>query len=490
MLEEYALLPREAAAEGAWPALPERLTSGARIAVTPAPNLTLAKFLEVPPAARAQRARVVRFEAEQAITRPLAEVVWDWAPVPGADNTVELAAMTVEKAAELCAAAEQVGGAPEAIVARASALSRALCHNYPEVLETAVLAEIEGTTVVLVRAGAGRSAVRLAALPELPPAADGAGNRPAEPARGPELLRLRRLAAEMSCLADGDDGSPHSTALFLLAGPDAPEPEAVERVLADPTRVRVERFDALRRVRMGKAAGGASAIAHELGAVVGTALALRAPVAPNLVPPERRREFAFRRNRWRWLTAVGVAAVAAWGAVAWLSWDVRRRHVEAVALTRELQPWRTARREVQERQRQTELGQRELDTLTRLARERSRWARLLGAMEARAAAAGGVWIETIEPLGTAIGASPAELFGSPVGAPSGDPAGMLRVAVTGVALDPGSDGRRGLERLRALLRDWAGLERMAAVERERFDASEPGRLRFGCVLVLKPEEAP
>ncbi len=473
MLEEHALLPRKAEPDAAWPALPERLIRGGRIAVTPAPNLTLAKFIEVPPAARVQRARVVRFEAEQAITRPLAEVVWDWAPVPGADNTVELAAMTAEKAAELCAAAEQAGVSPDAIVARASALSRALCHNYPESVAEAVLAEIEGTTVVLVRAGAGRSAVRLAALPDLP-AADGAGNGPAEPARGPELLRWRRLAAEMSRLADGDGGSPHSTALFLLAGPDAPEPEAVERVLADPKGVRVERFDALRRVRVGKAAAGVAAIAHELGAVVGTALALRAPAAPNLLPPERRQEQVFRRNRWKWLTAAGVAAV----------------HVEAVALTRELQPWRTARREVQERQRQTELGQRELDTLTRLARERSRWARLLGAMEARAAAAGGVWIETIEPLGTAIGASPAELFGSPVGAPSGDPAGMLRVAVTGVALDPGSDGRRGLERLRALLRDWAGLERMAAVERERFDASEPGRLRFGCVLVLKPEEAP
>ena len=489
MLEEYALLPRKAEPEAVWPALPERLIRGGRMAVTPAPNLTLAKFIEVPPAARAQRARVVRFEAEQAITRPLVEVVWDWAAVPGADSTVELVAMTVEKAAELCAAAEQADVAPEAIVARASALSRALCHNYPEVLETAVLAEIEGTTVVLVRAGAGRSAVRLAALPELP-AAVGADDGPAEPARGVELLRLRRLAAEMSRLADGDGGSPPSTALFLLAGPDAPEPEAVERVLADPKGVRVERFDALRRVRVGKAAAGAAAITHELGAVVGTALALRAPAAPNLLPPPRRREWVFRRNRWKWLTAVGVAAVVAWCVVAWFSWDVRRRHVEAVALTRELEPWRMARREVQERQRETELCQRELATLALLARERTGWARLLGAMEARATVAGGVWLDTVAPVGPATGARPMGLFGLPVVAPAGESAGTLRLAVTGRALDSGADGRRGLERLRTLLRGWGELERVSAVEGERFDASDPGLLRFGCVLVLKPEETP
>ena len=490
MLEEYALLPRKAEPESAWPALPEKLVRSGRIAVTPAPNLTLAKFIEVPPAARAQRARVVRFEAEQAITRPLAEVVWDWAPVPGADNTVELVAMTAEKAAELCAAAGQAGVAPEAIVSRASALSRALCHNYPEFLETAVLAEVECSTALLVHAGRGRGAVRLAALPELPAAADGAVTGSAELAHGTESLRLRRLTAEMLRLADGDGARPSAAVVLLLAGPDAPEPEAVERVLADPKGVRVERFDALRRVRVGKAAGGAVEIAHELAAVVGTALALRAPAAPNLLPPERRRELAFRRNRWKWLTAVGVAAVAAWGAVAWFSWDVRRRHEEAAAITRELEPWRAARREVQERQRQAELCQRELATLARMARERTSWARLLGAMEARVAAAGGVWLETIAPVGTASGARPVGLFGSPVVAPAGESAGTLRLAVTGRALDSGADGRRGLERLRTLLRGWGELERVSAVEGERFDASEPGLLRFGCVLVLRPEAAP
>ena len=490
MLEECALLPRgEALAAAVWPELPATLRRASRYAVAPLANQTIAKTITVPRVSRAKRARIVRFEAERAIPRPLAEVAWDWTTPATDAGTVELAAMKLEVAEALAAAAEAGGTRLDAIVPRAMALALAVRHNYPETRGPIAVVEVEGSVALLVLTGGGRNVARLVGLPERAPVAAAIAEKAGDGSE-PEL-RLIRLAAEVNRLCEGGAAAEEKPEppVVLLAGPDAPEPEECRRVFGE-SGPRVETLDALRRVRLGKRASGAAVPAHDLGVAVGTALAARARNAPNLLPPARRRENAFRRSRVWWLAA-GCALVALLAGTGFrMRREAARERAAAAAIAREMEPWRAAQREALERQRQLDACRRELGVLDGLECARTSWVRFLDDTQARLARAGGVWLDTLQLLPTsdagATGGS-GTLFGH---APATDASGRvvrLRLAITGCALDPGIDGRRGLERVRELLRDWATAETVAAVEAERFDAGEPGLLRFGCVLVLKPE---
>ena len=470
----------------AWPDLPASLRRAARYAVAPAANLTIAKTVAVPRVASRKRAQIVRFEAEHAISRPLAEVVWDWNASSGDPAKVELAAMRLDIAETLAAAAGKAGQRLDAIVPRAAALALAVRHNYSDVDGPVVLAEIDGAMALLVLAERGCCVARLVGLPErMAVAVVGTSGD-----EGANELRLRRLAAEVGRLSENpaDAAEQPQPRILLLAGPDAPEPEELGGVLGD-AGWETKRFDALRRVRQ-RSGAKAELAAHELGVVVGTALALCGRRVPNLLPTARRRENVFRRRRAWWLAAVGVAVALLAGIAVWLRCEVVRAQIEAQTIMRQLEPWRAAQREGAELQRQLDVCRWELAVYDDLGRARTGWVRFLDDAQSRLARADGMWLETLQLL--PVGAAGATggggtLFGH---ATSGQASGRvvrLRVAITGCALDPGLDGRRGLERVRELLHDWAGTDAVAAIEAERFDSAEPGVLRFGCVLVLKPE---
>ena len=487
MLEEYALLPRSAEPEGRdWPELPAPLRRRARFVVVPPANQTFTRCLVVPPLARAKRERLVRFEAEQAIPRPLAEVSWAWCPTAGQPNTVELAAMKLAAAEKLGAEAGADGVRLEAIVPRAAALERAVRYNYPESGGAVVLAEFAGSMVLLLAVGRGRSEARLVGLPEaLVPAG-------AAPAAGERCLgetALRRLITEVRRMGGesvGEGGGPQA---LLLAGAEVPPPDEVARALGDGG-VLVDRFDALRRVRLGPKANGAGAVAPQLGVAVGAALKVRERRFLNLLPVARQRENAFRRSRKWILGMVGVLAVALGGTTVWLRQDVRRLRHESVVVARDLEPWRMAQREVLELQRQADAAEHELAVIAGLDRARTGWVCWLAAAQRAMEPLDGVWLERLQVVSSADGGAAATggLFGHAAPA-TADGVARLRLAITGCALDPGDDGRRGLERVRGLFRAWTEAGIVETVEAERFDPNEAGLLRFGCVLVLKPEAA-
>lgn len=485
MLEECAQISR--GGESVWPTLPSSLRRAARYAVAPAANLTIAKTVAVPRVAPRKRAQIVRFEAEHAISRPLAEVAWDWTTAAADSGKVELAAMRLDTAESLAAAAGKAGQRLDAIVPRAAALAVAVKYNYNDADGPVVLAEIDGSTALLVLVDRGSCVARLVGLPERTAVAavgtsgDGDGS----------ALRLRRLAAEVQRLYENPAETTERTVsrVLLLAGPDAPEPEELGSALGDEGW-EAKRFDALRRVRRGPKARDVELAAHELGVVVGTALALCGRRVPNLLPPARRKENAFRRRRGWWLVSAGMVVALIAGIAVGLRCEVARTHAAAQALTRQLEPWRAAQREAAELQRQLDVCRRELAVLDDLGRARTSWVRFLDDTQARLARADGVWLETLQLL--PVGAAGATggggtLFGHAATGQASGRVVRLRLAITGCALDPGLDGRRGLERVRELLHDWTGTDAVAAIEAERFDSAEPGVLRFGCVLVLKPE---
>jgi hypothetical protein len=485
MLEEYAFLPAAASAEAAlWSAVAQRVKGGATVVLAPPATATLTKFVTVPRLRRSQRERVVRFEAGQAIPRPLAETAWDWAPAGVDGNSIELAAMKFEAAESLCAEAERAGCRVETIVARVTALTRAARHNYPESAAPTVLVEVVGNTALIVRPDAKRPAVRLAGLPARTEVlARGTGGE-----RDSGNLRLRRLAAEIKRLTSDSEsgGASGLPTTVLLAGTDVPEPEELApHVGADG--VKLERFNALCRVKLGSAVGDAAADASSLGALVGAALAASDESAPNILPKPRRRENAFRRNRVRWLTLVGATVFSLWGAVWAIHHAIGRKSAEVVELTREMQPWRAAQQTVAERQRQIDAGQRELAVLQGLERARTSWPRFFGDAQSRCERAGGVWLESVQLLSADANPATGGLFGRAAQLRPADGVMRQRLAITGCAQEVWGDGRRSLERVRGFLRDWAEADAVATVESERFDASAPGLLRFSCVLVLKPE---
>ncbi len=487
MLEEYALVARPEPGGTAWPELPAGMRTASRFVLSPPPNLTLTKVIELPPVPRAQQERVVRFEAAQAIPRPLAELAWDWMPLGGDCRTVLLAATKLETAEVLAREAAEVGVRLDAIVPRAAALLRALEFNYPEVSGPVLVAELEGATALLLTRGSGRATVRLVGLPAVAPVLVG-GEGEVGQVCGDDL-RWRRLVAEASHLAaEPREGNEEPPPTLLLAGADAPEAEQIERI-AGAAFARVARFEALRRVRVGPRANGAAAVAHQLGAVVGAAVGAvdRRKPGPNLLPRARQRENGFRRNRGWWLAGLGLGAAVAVVALIGVRLGNAQARREEAALTRQLQPWREAQRTVAARQRESETIERELAALRGLARARTSWALWLAATQERLGRAGEVWLEAVQPA-TESRQAATPLFGH--GAAGGAGAGGLRLAIAGAAVDPGLDGRRALERVRVLLREWAADETVQAVEDERFDTSEPGVLRFACVLVLKPEAGP
>ncbi len=484
MLEECAQISR--GGESVWPTLPSSLRRAARYAVAPAANLTIAKTVAVPRVASRKRAQIVRFEAEHTISRPLGEVAWDWTTAAADSGKVELAAMRLDTAEALAAAAGKAGQRLDAIVPRAAALALAVRYNYNDADGPVVLAEIDGSTALLVLVDRGSCVARLVGLPERTAVA-AVGTSDDEDG---SALRLRRLAAEVQRLYENPAETMERpvSRVLLLAGPDAPEQEELGSALGDEGW-EAKRFDALRRVRLRPGAKTELA-AHELGVAVGTALALCGRRVPNLLPPARRKENAFRRRRGWWLVSAGMVVALIAGIAVGMRCEVARAQIEAQTIVRQLEPWRAAQREAAELQRQLDVCRRELAVLDDLGRARTSWVRFLDDAQSRLARADGVWLETLQLL--PVGAAGATggggtLFGH---ATSGQASGRvvrLRLAITGCALDPGLDGRCGLDRVRELLHGWVESDAVAAIEAERFDSSEPGLLRFGCVLVLKPE---
>lgn len=485
MLDEFAFLPPAADdAAQPWRAVAERARDGARVVVVPPVAGTLTKFAEVPRLRRAQRERVARFEAAQAIPRPLEETAWDWAPLGEGRAGVELGAMKLAAAEELCAQAERAGVRVETIATRATALLRMMRHAADaDSGAPAILLQVDGDMALLLRCDGELPAVRLAGVPARAPVNAGGGGESA-----PEALRERRLAAEVKRLARGG-AAPNeagTTVTVWLTGGAAPDPAAFEPLLAE-AGLKPASFDPLRRVKLGKAAAGAVAEAASLATLVGAALAAVERSAPNLLPVARRRANAFRRKRWRWLALAGAMAGSVWGAAWFVQTRTAQMRAEVAALTLELEPWRGAQRLAAERQREIDACERELAVLQSLARAKESWPKFLADAQSRCARAGGVWLESVQYVTNAGGAPGAGLFGHARAAQAGDGVARQRLAISGCARETWLEGPRGLERVRQLLREWPEAEAVASVEGERFDASAPGLLRFSCVLVLEPE---
>jgi hypothetical protein len=475
--------------------LPDWATGGRMIAAPPAYR-TLLKCLGVPRVGGEQRTRVLRFEAEQLVGGALAEAVWDHAPVAEGEPEREVVmVMKLAAADRFCAEVERRGSAVDRIVPAGWALVLALRHNYPDLKKPAVVVWLDGRTVLLVRVERADVAMRLVGLPEpdavrepaLVQVATEAAPRE-QPAARSAVPWLDRVAVEIARLAASESGEPRAEAVEVFLGGDGVEPGTVTD-LAVRVAAPVNGFDALRRVRLERRAQASDVASLRLGVVVGLALAARRPGGVDLLPPASRRARRFRRNRWRWLTAAGAVVVALIVPLLWLR-QARLARVDAAGVLEvNLWPKREAERGRMAAESMREQLHQQMDSLAAIRAARSGWIELLADLQERLTQTEEVWIDSLAvPAAGSTSVANRQLFGHRETAVAGEaPPRGLPLAVTGCVLH--RHGSDALDRVRLLRERLLTSRFVAAVEDERFDDTQPGLLRFGCTVVLKPEAA-
>ena len=479
----------ECGPDGARAQLPDWALRGRVVLASPA-HRTMLKSVAVPQVGGGQREAVLRFEAGQIAGGALAESLWSHVPV--SDDLVDREIVAVLKSAvgvELCAMVERHGLVADRIVPAGWALVRALRHNYPELAGPVVVVWLDGRSALLLRVERTDVVQRLVGLPGRGPGVErevvsvGAS----APARlrvesgGPSHVAwMDRMAVEIARLADvgSPPGSERAEVQVFLGGDGDVGPETVA-LLAARAGVPVSGLDALRRVRSRIPGVATDAVALQLGVVVGLALAAGDEPGLDVLPPGRRRENRFRRTRGRWLVATaGLVAllVVAW---AWMRQERLISEREDAVVAAWLVPQRVAEQQEREGESERDRLRRQLAALSAIGAARTGWLEWFVDLQERLTQAEDLWLES-------LAVRPQTAPGAAVAGPELLPGG-LRISLAGCVLrQAGSDP---IDRVRRLRMGLLASRFVAAVEDERFDDTQPGLLRFGCTLVMKPEVA-
>lgn len=463
-----------------------RRWSGPVVLVLPA-HLMLTKQVRTPAVEPAKRAKVIRFEAGQAIPHPLSEVVWDWVAAggSGAGEDIVLVAARRESVEPLCVAVEAAGFRPGRILPSALATLAGFRLARPAVNQPGLVLNVGGRSTVLLQVDQHRFAARALALggasvtQQLAESQDcdweeaerikrSAGS--AELAAEATETLVGRLAQEMSrsVLHFGRQCGLANPGYIALTGGGA-RLAGVAEGLGTRLRIPVETF----------AVGGAVDFDGEkppgcdLTDLAGAAAIVLRPGQPtlDLLPPAWCRRESLRRRQ-PWLMAAAVLLVAS--LLPPILHDramARTVRARIDALERELVPLRERERTNRARLAQLEQLRSQVARLESLQARRGAWVRLLAGLQERLAATEDVWLDQLRPIISGEGAP-------------------VKLAVSGwMLLRSGRTDGIGTEthdRVRAMLAGLASLPAVGTVEDERFDPSQPGLLRFDVVLVTDP----
>lgn len=407
------------------------------------PERTWTKMHRVPPVGRAQREKILRFELAQSLPIPPEELVWgETGPDgPGDDSltTVIAAKLTVIDALQDAALA--AGFAVQAVRPAQLGALAAFQMSVPDPGRAALVVWSTEAATVLGWFDPAPQALRVAV-----------GRLGADPAGalGREIARTLTLFQSQGAAAP--------VRRIYLNGLSAEASAA----LAAQTHVPVEIWPGLEK---GESLDGAgpSLIARGCAAL---GLQARRP-SVDLLSPRHRRAWQ-RRQRRPWLIAAALVALAALPPPLW---EARQRltamRARNAALENELGSLRAqAARQREMLARIAEL-RRDVEAWGRLEQQRTQWVLWLADCQERLLAEGDGWIETVR------------LVPSDEGAPA-------RLAVTGCLIERGraeandhADVRARVRRLRAR---FASSPFVTAIATERYDAGQPGRLRFDWVL--------
>lgn len=486
-------------------------------------HLALTKFIKTPSIESSKRGKIIAFEAAENIPYPLEEVVWDHLVVAddGLDLEVMLAAVKFDAMQALCAAADAAGFTTERALPAGLALCHAFRYNYPEVTGSVIVANIGARSTNLLFVEGERFYIRTLAL---------AGNAITQAVA--DELKIDFSQAEtlkvqvLSGHSDLPIGSPSRAAVLRAAavfaqklpleitrstvnhrrqsGGTQPEvlyltgggsqlPE-LPAALAEKLKLRVLRYDPLRRVDLSAdaRAAGAEGSAVAFADLVGLATRLVATDEPeaSLLPPSLIAAVTFRKRQPLLLAAAALGVAALLPPIVYYHRLATVTQAKIALVEGQLVPLRGLQARNADNLARIEEIRRRIATLRSAVETKSNWVNFFSDLQARIGKVEDVWLDKLQLLRPSVDESgPVETPNPP--AENGAPAKLppLKLALSGRLLDVANPQSKvspeSFERVKQLLASFAGSQFISSVENERFDNAQNGVLRFDFTLVVE-----
>ncbi|MCB1103312.1 MAG: pilus assembly protein PilM [Opitutaceae bacterium] len=464
-------------------------------------HLALTKLVKTPSVDREKRPRVAQFEASQNIPYPLEEVSWGYLEMAddGVDSELLLGAARLTVIESLCTAVQAAGPLVVGCEPANIALWRAVSRRTQEPVLTV---KIGARSTQLVFTGGGGVHLRTLALGGNTITAAIAEKLQTDFTQA-EALKQQMLGRNAP--VDGDAITRDSvqaavddfterlqleiqrSRLAYLREPGVVPPGKIwvcgggvttglPARLSAKLGMPVEMLPADSSLKIDAAAArGVDAGAGDLAVLTGLAggaLEANARVL-DLLPPEQR-EARQRRQRLPWWIAIAALLVLLPAPLLLKQQAVRAAQLsEAAGLSAQIRPLRhLVDANVDNLTRLGELNER-IAAFEDLTARRHGWVALLTDLQERFAGVEDVWLDSLEPV---VGETETE---------SGEVTSQLELALTGRFLDSGDADAK----VRALFKALQESPFVLAVNRERFDPSRPGLMRFQVTLRIKPEAA-
>jgi type IV pilus assembly protein PilM len=472
-------------------------------------HLALTKLVRVPAAAEAQRAKLIEFEVRQAIPFDLSQVYWAHRELGVRDGELEVMVVASKSSGVdgMLAIARSAGLEVTSVVTAGPTLLNTAADDEP----TRAVISIGARATHLVWQAGARSHLRTLTLAGNAISAD-ISRRLDQPLAEADSLKIGMLSGAITLPGDTPAGAAvqAATAAFVarlrlefnrtlvtqvrpaqislaptieLAGGGAQVPGLID-ALESTAAVKVTSWQMPSQLNISDSArgvierAGAERFADLVGAFAG--IGATGEVALDLAPPGIRGARAAKQRRPRWLiAAVLLVASSFLPGVHYLRLAAARSEAAEV-LRQQVVP-------VQVLRDRTIDHLAELDRLRVAAQfwaertpSKDAWESLLADLQTSLTGTGDVWLERMQVIPQEPSGSASELERA-----------RLQLRISGRLLDRENPlsrvSQNAYERVTALLERFLESPQISGIEGERFDASDPGILRFDFTLVVNPQ---
>ncbi|MEN9840941.1 MAG: hypothetical protein RL376_741 [Verrucomicrobiota bacterium] len=486
----------------------------------------LGKFIKIPAVEASKLDKIVQFEAQQNIPYALNEVVWDYQIVSeqGLDLELMLAAAKKEVVQSACAALADNKLVVNSVLPTSIAVTRCFRYNYPEVTGSVIIADIGARSTNLIFIDAERYFVRTIPL---------AGNSltqaiseelkhdfahceaikiqvlkgqsdlpPSSPARaavqnavntfvGKIHLELTRSIVNYR----RQSGAEQPVALYLTGGGASIQDLGVK--LSEKLKMPVERLDALKNVvtRIPDLAEQSGLISS----LVGLALpAAKGQKSVNLIPLEIADKLNFKKRQPLLIASAALVALALLPLVVQASRAVAAAEQKLKSVNAAIVPLQNLSSELKQKLDLVAEVKTEILSIQSLAESKNNWINFLSDLQTRLVKVEDVWLESLQVIRPSTAESAPGAGGGLLGASiaktddaaAAETKPVLRLQLTGRLIDRKNPVSRvspdSYERIKTLLASFVDSQFISAVERESFDATTPGILKFDFILVIDP----